>query len=100
MDNTIEQNNNTMQKMEKKFKKQSDEIDKLYQKVSKKEAEAKKYQLQIKQLRKIIRYMGVQLGINSLSDNLDKIEKKYIDKVGTYYIQKNFRKEIIDTSYR
>lgn len=98
MADSMEKNNDTLQRMEKKFKKQSDEIDRLCQKVSKQKAELKKEQSQAKQLKKIIRCIGMRSGINSMSDNLDKILKKYSERIGTYGIQGRARREVFDTS--
>lgn len=96
--NHMEKTDDILEKVEKKLKKQSNEIDRVYQKVSKQKAELKKEQSQAKQLEKIIRCIGVGLGINNMSDNVDKILKKCSDNIGTYRIQRKSKKGIIDTS--
>lgn len=86
------------QKMEKKLQALSDEVDTLQRSKTRQKAKLKKSLFQIRQQKKILRYMGTYMGINNPTDTLENMLKKCGKKLDSGYIKKGL--PVIDAPYR
>lgn len=85
-------------KMDKEIQRLSEKVHFLCQKESRQKGKLKKCSLQMRQQKKILRFMGAYIGVNNPTDDLGKIANKCSKKLGSNYMRTV--PQVIDANYR